>query len=149
MRRLQGLDATCCTTRRTGLLPTEATNWAAPSFGPEAALIQAKPLRVVMVCFAPAPFTDRLKFTGVGWMTRLRYLSKTKTMPLIALRSATGTREGRARKLRFSAGPGFTQNTDDCELLPERTMAIQRPALRSSSPLIWTSFPSLMLRLIT
>src|SRR5215467_8312137 len=91
MRRLplHGSAATCCTTRRCETFPTDATNCVAPSLCPEEASIHAAPLRLVTVCVAPepgsparavfdfardgvdGPFTDKLKFTGVGWSTRL------------------------------------------------------------------------------
>src|SRR5579864_524577 len=63
---LHGSEATCCTTRRTLMFPTDATNWAAPSLGPEEASIQATPCWLVTFWLTPVPLTDRLKFTGVG-----------------------------------------------------------------------------------
>src|SRR5437879_481856 len=70
MRKLQGSDATCCTTRRAETSPTEAVNWAAPSCLPEAALIHATPFLVVTGReVAALPFTPSWKFTGVAAVT--------------------------------------------------------------------------------
>src|SRR5262249_8512715 len=66
MRRLQGSDATCCTTRRTDVSPSVATNCAAPAFRAEELLTQATPLRLVTLCDAPVPPTDKLNVTGTG-----------------------------------------------------------------------------------
>src|SRR6476661_7221358 len=149
MRKLRshGSAATCWTTRVTEVSPAEATNCAAPAFGADALLIHATPCLLVTLRVDPAPPTDRLKFTGVGSRIRFWYWSKTKVTPLITFGRATGTREGRARKLSFPGLPGFTQNTWDCLESP-RTTAIHRPALRSSSPLIST-LPDLNSFLIT
>src|SRR6266404_2036108 len=92
MRKLQGSDATCCTTRRAETSPTEAVNWAAPSCLPEAALIHATPFLLVtgreMLFF---PLTPSWKLTGVGVVIRLSLRSSTNTTPLITSGYATGT----------------------------------------------------------
>src|SRR6266481_5142476 len=99
MVKLQGSDATCSTTRRTELLPTDATNCAAPALLADDVRIQAMPSTLGTVLDTDAPPTERLKFTGVGCSIRLWKSSKTKAMPVMASGRATGTREGRARKL--------------------------------------------------
>src|SRR5262249_14414944 len=129
-----GSAATCCTTRFTSVPPVDATNCAAPALAAELLLIHATPALLVTVFFDSVAPTDKLKFTDAGSTTKLLYLSKTKATPLITFGRDTGTRDGGARKLRFSALPGFTQKTCDCS--PE--MATHLPALRSSSPLIST-----------
>src|SRR5262245_55023693 len=135
IRRLRshGSAATCCTTRLMETLFVDATNCAAPAFVAELLLVQATPERLVTVFAMEVPPTESLKFTGAGSSTRFWYLSKTKATPLITFCLATGTRDGRAKKLSFSGGPALTQKTCD---VPPVVAAIQRPALRSSSPLI-------------
>src|SRR3954468_20518965 len=108
MRMLHGSDATCCTTRFTSAPGIDATNCAAPARGPEAVLIQATPFALVTVREAPAPATVSSNFTGVGVSTRFWLLSKTKATPVTMSGFATGTRDGRAMKLTFFAGPATT-----------------------------------------
>src|ERR1043166_1806272 len=83
MVKWHGSAATCCTTRFTSASPTEATNCAAPAFEAELLLVQATPSRLVTFFDDPVPPTERLKFTGVGSITMLSYLSKTKVTPQI------------------------------------------------------------------
>src|ERR1700681_375878 len=71
--RSQGSAATCCTTRRTEVSPTDATNCAAPAFAADELLVQATPSRLVTVFDDPDPPTERLKFTGVGSSIRFWY----------------------------------------------------------------------------
>src|SRR5262249_59826439 len=88
---------------------------------------------------------------GGGGGRKLWWGRKTKPTPLIPPRRSTGTREGRARKFKFSGFAGATQNVCDCELFPLRRIAVHCPALRSSSPLMttWLSFSGRTTRWIT
>src|SRR5260370_38288132 len=125
IERLHGSEATCWTTRRTDVPPTDATNCAAPALPADEVRIHARPWLLAMLRETPEPLTDKLKFTGTGCRTRLRNLSKTKAMPLMASGRATGTRDGRARKLNPSGCAGVTRKGCDCELLPDRNRATQ------------------------
>src|SRR4051794_31702081 len=134
MRRLQGSEATCCTTRLTDTSSTAATNCAAPALGADELFRYATPSLLVMVCDAEEPPTERLNFTGVGSRMRLWNLSKMKATPLTELGRFTGTREGRAEKLMIPGLSGLSKKTCDCGPPLPRTIATQRPALRISSP---------------
>src|SRR5258708_32849480 len=109
IERLQGSEATCWTTRRTEVFPTDATNCAAPALLAEEVRIHASPWLLAMLRETPEPLTDKLKFTATGCRTRLRNLSKTKAMPLMAPGPATGTRDRRTRHLNPSSPAGLTQ----------------------------------------
>src|SRR5512133_1111835 len=98
IRRLQGSDATCCTTRRTLTSPVDATNCAGPSFLPESIRTQAMPsFEVVARVRGVVLGTASSNFTGVGATTKLLYLSSTTAVPLMTCGRDAGTREGCAR----------------------------------------------------
>src|SRR5258708_19965540 len=99
IERLQGSEATCWTTRRTEVFPTDATNCAAPALLADEVRIHASPWLLAMLRETPEPLTDKLKFTGTGCRTRLRNLSKTKAMPLMSSGRATATRDAPPKKL--------------------------------------------------
>src|SRR5215469_5711116 len=70
-RRSQGSEATCCTTRRTCVSPTDATNCAAPAFRAESSRVQAMPsCDCTLRASGGAPPTARLNVTSVGEVTR-------------------------------------------------------------------------------
>src|SRR6266700_710142 len=95
MRRLQGSDATCRTTRRTLMSPAEAISWTVPATLPDLMRNHATPSFVGREWDSRSlPSAVNLKLIVKGARIRLWNLSKGKTVPLMALSAWTGTRDG-------------------------------------------------------
>src|SRR5262244_746146 len=88
---------------------TVAITFTGPSFGVEAIFIQATPRSDFTVLVNGAPvFGVMRKSTVTGLRTRLRNLSNTNAVALMASPRDTGTRDGCNRKLRRSGSPATT-----------------------------------------